>query len=317
VATLPTIRRHHHITLCVGGAQEDFDFHTGVLGLKNVKKTALYDGDVPIYHLYYGNDMGDESTLVTCFPMRQSGRMGRRGTNQARTLMLSVPAASLRFWHDRLTAHGFEIDESEHFGEKVLAFAHPCGIDYELVAVPDDDRVPFAHGGVPAEYAIRGTHGLGVSVRDLDTAAEFAAAGWSARLEAEEGDRARFVLDQGGPGRIIDYVAEPKLPQAGWMYGEGMIHHTAFQVDDEAAQFGLKAYLEGLGFTDVSEQKDRGYFLSVYVRTPTGALFEATVSKPEGFLIDESYASMGQAFQVPPQFGSADDVLSRLEPLVW
>jgi glyoxalase family protein len=46
------IERHHHITLCVGTAQEDYDFHTLVLGLKSVKKTALYDGDVPIYHLY-------------------------------------------------------------------------------------------------------------------------------------------------------------------------------------------------------------------------------------------------------------------------
>jgi hypothetical protein len=78
------IERHHHITLCVGTAQEDYDFHTQVLGLKSVKKTALYDGDTPIYHLYYGNDVGLESTLVTTFPMRQSGRMGRRGTNQTK-----------------------------------------------------------------------------------------------------------------------------------------------------------------------------------------------------------------------------------------
>ncbi|MBO0693591.1 MAG: VOC family protein, partial [Acidimicrobiaceae bacterium] len=61
MATNAPIRRHHHITLCVGGAQEDYDFHTQVLGLKSVKKTALYDGDVPIFHLYYGNDLGQES----------------------------------------------------------------------------------------------------------------------------------------------------------------------------------------------------------------------------------------------------------------
>src|ERR1700679_63188 len=111
------IERHHHITLCVGAAQEDYDFHTQVLGLKSLKKTALYDGDVPIYHLYYGNDMGDESTLVTCFPMRQSGRVARRGTNQARTLMLSVPASSLSYWRDRLSGHGFGVTERETFGE--------------------------------------------------------------------------------------------------------------------------------------------------------------------------------------------------------
>ena len=50
VDTTTAIRRHqHHITLCVGTAQDDYDFHTKVLGLKSVKKTALYDGDVPIY----------------------------------------------------------------------------------------------------------------------------------------------------------------------------------------------------------------------------------------------------------------------------
>ena len=44
--------------MCTGNAQEDYDFHTKVLGLKSVKKTALYDGTVPIYHLYYANDHG-------------------------------------------------------------------------------------------------------------------------------------------------------------------------------------------------------------------------------------------------------------------
>ena len=87
----PTIRRHHHITLCVGTAQEDYDFHTKVLSLKSVKKTALYDGVVPIYHLYYGNDTGDESTLVTTFPMRQSERKDRRYST-------SGPPRSWRSW---------------------------------------------------------------------------------------------------------------------------------------------------------------------------------------------------------------------------
>ena len=60
---------HHHITMAVGNVQEDFDFHTKVLGLKCVKRTLFYDGDTPIYHLYYGNDLGEESTLLTTFPV--------------------------------------------------------------------------------------------------------------------------------------------------------------------------------------------------------------------------------------------------------
>ena len=62
------VRGLHHLTMSVGSAQEDYDFHTGVLGLYNVKKTALYDGKVPIYHLYYANRRGDASTVLTTFP---------------------------------------------------------------------------------------------------------------------------------------------------------------------------------------------------------------------------------------------------------
>ncbi|OYX31578.1 MAG: glyoxalase, partial [Caulobacterales bacterium 32-69-10] len=142
--TNPYIKRHHHITLNVGGAQEDYDFHTKVLGLKSVKKTALYDGDEPIHHLYYGNDLGDVGTLITCFPMRQSGRKARKGTGQISTLALSVPKSSLDFWQKHLAEHGFDVKRQERFGETLLAFTHPAGIAYELVGIEDDDRKPFS-----------------------------------------------------------------------------------------------------------------------------------------------------------------------------
>jgi glyoxalase family protein len=67
------IRGTHHLTFCVGGAQEDYDFHVRLLGLRSVKKTVLFDGEIPIYHLYYGNRTGDPSTLLTSFPYRQAG----------------------------------------------------------------------------------------------------------------------------------------------------------------------------------------------------------------------------------------------------
>jgi glyoxalase family protein len=258
------IKRHHHITLCVGVAQEDYDFHTQILGLKSVKKTALYDGGVPIYHLYYGNDVGSESQLITTFPMRQSGRVGKRGSNQTRTLMLSIPEASLPYWYDRLTAYGLDVANTEVLGEQRLSFAHPCGIPYELVGTVDDPRTPHTGGPVPVEHGIRGTHGITVSVTDLDLSHDFATQGWSGRLTREDAGQIRFEVGAGGPGAIYDFIAEPNLPQAGWTYGEGIVHHTAFQVDGFESQAGVKFHLEGLGFTDVSERKDRGYFLSVF-----------------------------------------------------
>ena len=57
------LKGHHHVTTGVGDPQGDFDFHTKVLGLKCCKRTLFYDGATPVYHFYYGNDVGEESTL--------------------------------------------------------------------------------------------------------------------------------------------------------------------------------------------------------------------------------------------------------------
>jgi glyoxalase family protein len=39
------VRGYHHITMCVGSGQEDYDFHVKVLGLRLIKKTVLLDGN--------------------------------------------------------------------------------------------------------------------------------------------------------------------------------------------------------------------------------------------------------------------------------
>jgi glyoxalase family protein len=305
------IKRHHHLTLNVGVAQEDYDFHTKLLGLKSIKKTALYDGDEPVLHLYYGNENGDPSTLITCFPMRQSGRKARRGTGQIGAVALSVPAQSLGFWKARLKEHGYAVTEAERFGERHLAFAHPCGIPYELVAIEKDARTPYSNGALPAEHGIRGTHGITVSVRDVEGSEEFMHYGWSGQERKTDGNYVRFEVGAGGTGTIVDLLHEPNVPQGSWQYGEGVPHHCAFEVDTLDVQAHTKFHLEGLGYTDVSDVKDRGYFDSVYVRTPGGALFEATVSKPTGFLIDEPFEKLGSELQIPPVFAHRKDELVK------
>ena len=138
--------------------------------------------------------------------------------------------------------------------------------------------------------------------------------GWNGSERRTDGRFVRYEVGRGGSGTNIDFARQPELPQGSWSYGEGVVHHCAFQVDDLGVQRWVKGHLEGLGYTDVSEVKDRGYFDSVYVRTPAGALFEATVSKPTGFLVDEPYEKLGSSLQIPPPFLHQKDVLlTRLE----
>ncbi len=303
------LSRHHHITLCTGDAQEDYTFHTKVLGLKSVKKTLLYDGQVPIYHLYYGNDMGEESSLVTTFPVKHTGAKARRGSGQITYFSLSAPASSLDFWQKRLREHGIEAKATERLGERCLDFKHPCGIDYSIVGVADDTRAPHSHGPVPADLMLRGTHSICVSCRELEPMDEFMQRGWGGRRVADDRNYVRYALGNGDSGTYVDFVVEPNLAAGSWTLGEGAVHHMAFQVPNHAAQASVKAFLEGMGFTDTSDVKDRGYFDSIYVRTPSGALFEATVTHDDGFMCDEAADRLGQEVMVSPQFKDSREAL--------
>jgi glyoxalase family protein len=311
------IRGTHHLTFCVGGAQEDYDFHVRTLGLKSVKKTVLFDGEIPIYHLYYGNAVGDLSTLLTAFPYRQAGWMGKRGTNQAKQLNLSIPVQSIGFWADRLAAHGLESERIERFGGERLQFSHPCGIPYALVAdaVPDD-RTPYDGGGVPAEHAVRGAYGTTTSVRSVGEMDFFITEGMGGERVASDGAHHQYrVGTDEGHGRMLELVEEPELEQGTWHFGEGTIHHHAFDVISADNQQAVKDRIVGLGFTDVSEAKDRGYFFSMYCRSPGGLLVELAYSHDQGFLIDEPADELGTHVCIPPHWEDRRPEIASLEPI--
>jgi glyoxalase family protein len=306
---------NHHLTLSVGGAQEDYDFHTRALAMRTVKKTVLFDGNAPIYHLYYANADGDPSSVITTFPFRQSGIMGRRGTNQVKVINLAVPEGSLSFWERRLADHGIASERVQLLGTERLTLAHPCGIPYALIEVEGDTRVGYTEGGVEAEAAIHGSYGVTVSLHMADEMAEFLEYGMQGTRVASEGD-AELCQVGDGPGNFVELVEEPDVPRGTWRFGEGTVHHVAFNLGTSDRQMDLKLNLEGLGYTDVSEVKDRQYFESCYVRTPGGPLFELAVSKAESWAIDEPADALGQQFMLPPWLEDRrDEMMGRLESI--
>jgi glyoxalase family protein len=310
------VRGTHHLTFCVGGAQEDYDFHVRLLGLRSVKKTVLFDGEIPVYHLYYGNATADASTLLTAFPYRQAGWMGKRGNNQAKVINLSVGADSIGYWSDRFGEHGVENERIELFGTERLAFKHPCGIDYALVGISEPDPRAPNDGPVPAEHGIHGAYGTTTSVRDPDPMVFFLTEGMSATNTASEGPHHQFRIgDDEGQGRMIELVEEPDLPQGTWNFGEGTIHHHAFDVVSAENQQAVKDYIVGLGFTDISEPKDRGYFFSMYCRSPGGLLVELCYTHEQGMLIDESLEELGTHMCIPPHWEHRRAEIAQLEPI--
>ncbi|GHH39347.1 VOC family protein [Lentzea cavernae] len=304
----------HHITLSVGSAQEDAEFHVKTLGMRFIKRTVLFDGALPIYHFYYSNADADANSVVTTFPFRQAGWKGRRGTNQTREVLLSVPTGSLNYWEQRLAERGIASEHADVLDTHRLLFRHPTGVEYRMVEVDGDTRRGHAGNGVPDEYSIHGLFGVGIHVTHPENMVEFMEGHMHAGALTEERDRFTALVGEPGQGGAVELVVNRTDDQGTWTYGEGTVHHFAWNVVDLGNQQAIKNEMEGAGYTDISELKDRKYFKSVYVRSPGGSLFELAVTGEEGWTIDESPKELGSRFQLPSQFESRrEEIFEQLE----
>lgn len=72
----------------------------------------------------------------------------------------------------------------------------------------------------------------------------------------------------------------------------------AFRAPDEETQLAWREHLTESGL-QVTPQKDRQYFKSIYFREPGGVLFEIATDEP-GFTRDESKAELGTELKLPP-----------------
>lgn len=306
----------HHVTACVATAQEDIDFFTRVIGQRVIKQTVLYDGTAPIYHLYYANADAEIGTVMTTFPYRQDGRKGRRGTGQVATTAYSVGEDALDFWASHLTRYGVRHNGIEtRFGKNLIHFAHPAGLEFEVIGDNRDTRGGWTTDDINDTNSVKGFHNVVMSVRDVQAQHDYFTDGLGFQKTNQEGDYTEYSIGEGGPGKTIILRHDAYAEQGSWTFGEGTIHHVAFAVENDEKQRQLKHWLEGLGYTDVSEQKDRNYFHSVYCRSPGGILTEFATCDI-GFNTDESPEKLGQTLQLPQWLESRRaEIVAPLEPI--
>jgi glyoxalase family protein len=286
----------HHVTAIASDPQRNIDFYITGLGLRLVKKTVNFD-DPSTYHLYYGDTAGMPGSLLTFFPWRGI-QPGRVGAGQSTSTAFSVPAGSLGWWHDHLSALSIESRlTSDSSTEERLMLRDPDGLQLELVASAiDDPRDPWDSASVPAEYAVRGQHSSVLTVRDPDSTITVFTRDLGMHVVEQHGNRTRLAAGAGGPGTIVDVVGSTLSP-AGLGAG-GTVHHIAFRVPDHATQELWHAELADRGY-QVTQILDRQYFTSIYFREPGGVLLEIATDTP-GFGIDEPLLELGLALKLPP-----------------
>src|SRR4051812_45822462 len=163
----------HHVTAISGPAQENLDFYAGVLGMRLVKRSVNQD-DPGTYHLFYADAEGHPGSDLTFFPWAHLAPP-RAGHGMAMEVGLEVPPGSLPYWADRLAHYGTHPGAPEtRFGEKVLAFSDPHGLNVALVEANTQRQfTPWEGSPVPAERQVRGLYSAQLWERESASTAQF------------------------------------------------------------------------------------------------------------------------------------------------
>jgi len=288
----------HHVTAISGAPERNLDFYSRVLGLRLVKKTVNFD-DPGTYHLYYGDEQGTPGTILTFFPWAHAAQ-GRLGAGETQETAFRVPAAALGYWAHRFIEKGVTHGALEkRFGDTVLPFSDPDGMHFALVgaavgAAGAEKEPGWSGGGIPAEHAIRGFHGVTLLLGSAASTAKVLTDVLGFRAGGAEGALTRYFTDEPFGGHV-DLRDVGEFPRG--KLGRGSVHHVAFRAPSDAVQAAMAEKAVALGL-QVTEQKDRNYFRSVYFREPGGVLFEIATDDP-GFAVDEPAESLGRALKLP------------------
>jgi glyoxalase family protein len=280
----------HHVTAIASDPGENLSFYTNTLGLRLVKRSVNQD-DVSVYHLFYADHEGSPGTSMTFFPYT-GAREGLPGRGQVTTTAFLIPADSVDFWTDRLAEAGVDAEPTERFGDPVVAFEDPDGLQLELVAREDAPPANLPDAPVPEAHAVRGFFGVTLSLASTDPTANLLQAMGYEETTAAHG-RTRFE-SSGDLGSVVDLCEDPQAPQG--TPGAGTVHHVAFRTTEaDHADWRDVLFEQGLRPTEVI---DRTWFESIYVREQGGVLFEFATEGP-GYTVDEDLDALGERLVLP------------------
>lgn len=311
-STIPGI---HHVTAIAGDPQTNIDFYAGVLGLRLIKLTVNFD-DPTTYHLYYGDGQGHPGTILTFFPW-PNAMHGRVGTGQVTVTSFAVPDRSLEFWQKHLKQRGIDCKrEQSAFGEEVLAFADPDGLQLELIGSSDaDPDRAWEQGPVPSDFAIRGFHHVTLTEEGYERTAVLLTDTMGFRSIESKGNRFRYTTasdSNAKPGTMVDVLCTP-AGRSG-LVAVGTVHHVAWRTPTDEQQVEWRKALSSRHY-NVTPIIDRKYFHSIYFREPGGVLFEIATDPP-GFAIDESAEELGSRLVLPawlePHRAELEQILPRV-----
>lgn len=295
----------HHITAIVNDPQVNFNFYTGLLGLRLVKKTINFDRP-EVYHLYFGNELGDPGTVITFFPWPKLAK-GRIGSGQVGVTSYVIPKNASSFWKRRLVKYGIAYTEAIRFDEAYIQFQDPDGLQIELVERKNAPENKW-DTDIEPENAIRGFAGATLfSAQPGKTAATLEQI-LGMHFIGQQDEMLRYK-SSATIGNIIDIKLSPSVRG---LAGAGTIHHIAFRASDDLEHEHFREIFVKNGFHS-TEILDRNYFKALYFQEKGGILFEIATDQP-GFTVDELENELGTKLMIPPWFEARREEFEAILP---
>lgn len=284
---LPPLGGFHHVTFLASDPEANRRFYADLLGLRLVKRTVNQDAP-SVYHLYYGDAKGLPGTILSFFPYPGASPF-REGVNCFDCTTLAISPDQRIEWFDSLRQARVTLDENEACDGWIFH-----GPDHESLGLLREPRLgrPDEQPGPEArivEVTARVRPGPGAELESMLTAI-------LGLVPVPNGDRHDRYYRFGDDSAVLRVLIDDSGPDQ--VEGAGSIHHVAFRCCGDEVQQAWRDHLiaSGLG---VSPVMDRGYFRSIYFRSPGNLLFEIATDGP-GFAVDEPVGELGCSLKLPP-----------------
>ena len=299
----------YHITAIADNAKRNLDFYTKVLGVRLVKKTVNFD-DPGTYHFYFGNENGTPGTILTFFPWEGIGK-GTNGSGMATHIGYSVPKGSLEFWKNHLQSLNVATEEGEIFGEKMISFKDPDGLQLQLIEPStQDNRKVWTTDDIKNENALKGFHNVTLTLKKADPTIKVLTDILGYNLQKQDGERYRLATNAIDTANLVDIIENNAVPAG--RNAAGTNHHIAFRVKDDNVLMDYREKVLSAGLS-ITPKINRDYFYSLYFREPGGVLFEIATDNP-GFTVDEPLNELGTNLKLPIQYEGMREKIERALP---
>lgn len=307
---------HHHTSMITKNAQENNYFYETILGLRRIKTTVNQD-DPSMYHLFYGDEIGNPGTELTFFEIPLAGQT-YHGSNAITQIGLIVPSIeSLTYWENRFEKYDVKYGEiTTYLNRPALHFQDYDGLRLVLIVADVDNKEAFIwqsweESQVPKEHQIRGIGPVEITVRRLKKLRTTLTQLLNYAILDETDEQ---ILFQSKEGYITSEIIVKLLDAPPERAGRGSVHHLAIRVKDEEQLKYWDEKIKKYGFESTGIL-DRFYFKSIYFRESNGILFELATDGP-GFSVDEPIETLGESLALPPFLEDQREIIEeQLQPL--